>query len=107
MNGYFEVVNFIPLMRGICFGPWWLLVRTDQIRRWSNLKSQVHFIMSDLSDLQASGLAKSIGHSFKLHHEHFQNAVEAGIKYFHCKGVGSVSVKCIAAETFWPSGEFS
>lgn len=32
VNYYFEVVSFIPLLQGVCFGPWWLLVRTDQIR---------------------------------------------------------------------------
>lgn len=53
--------SFIPHVQGICFGPWWLLVRTDQIRSWSNLRTPVHFIMSELSALHAAGPAGSIG----------------------------------------------
>lgn len=53
--------SFTPHVQGVCFVPWWLLVRTDQIRSWSNLKTPVHFIMAELSDLHVADPVGSIG----------------------------------------------
>lgn len=63
--------------------------------------------MSELSDLQVADPAGSVGEQLQVTPGALPKCSGgAGIKSFHCGGVGSVSVKRMAAETSWPSGEF-
>ena len=70
------------------------------------MKTPVHFIMSELSDLQVADPAGSTEQLQVTPGALPKRSGGAGIKSFHCGGVGPVSVKRMAAETSWPSGEF-